>query len=159
MSVSAELGVPIISHNPRDKPYDQNPKVNWSRLQGLFLDECLSDVLFILDCCYSAAAAEYTNATSTVEALVATGFEGVTPLEGSDSFTSFLVMVLEELRLKGHAVFADVLCRMVSAKLNRTDLKEAVERNRSTPRHIPFANKRRRIIIGELQDPSELPQM
>lgn len=148
------------SHNPCYKDEDENPKVNWSSLQGLFLDECRSDVLFVLDCCYSAAAAEYTHATSTVEAMVATGFEGVAPLRGEHSFTMFLVSVLKSRREEDKATFADALCRMVAAKLNRTDMKGALETTRSTPRHLPFANKKEKIIIGEIQefDDSDSPQ-
>lgn len=142
----------MCSHNPSHRDEDDNPKVNWSSLQGLFLDECQSDVLFVLDCCYSAAAAEYTHATSTVEAMVATGFEGVAPLRGDHSFTMFLVSVLKSRREEEKATFADALCRMVAAKLNRTDLKSALETTRSTPRHIPFANKVDKIIIGEIQE-------
>lgn len=84
--------------------------------------------------------------------MVATGFEGVAPLRGDHSFTMFLVSVLKSRREEDKATFADALCRMVAAKLNRTDLKSALETTRSTPRHIPFANKVDKIIIGEVQE-------
>ncbi|KAK7724805.1 hypothetical protein SLS63_008499 [Diaporthe eres] len=84
--------------------------------------------------------------------MVATGFEGVAPLRGEHSFTMFLVNVLKSRREEDKATFADALCRMVAAKLNRTDMKSALETSRSTPRHIPFANKGEKIIIGEIQE-------
>lgn len=84
--------------------------------------------------------------------MVATGFEGVAPLRGEHSFTMFLVSILKLRREEDKATFADALCRMVAAKLNRTDMKSALETTRSTPRHIPFANKVDKIIIGEVQD-------
>lgn len=84
--------------------------------------------------------------------MVATGFEGVAPLRGEHSFTMFLVSVMKSRREEDKATFADALCRMVAAKLNRTDLKGALETTRSTPRHIPFANKVDKIILGEVQE-------
>lgn len=84
--------------------------------------------------------------------MVATGFEGVAPLRGEHSFTMFLVNILKSRREEDKATFADALCRMVAAKLNRTDMRSALETTRSTPRHIPFANKVDKIIIGEVQD-------
>ncbi|KAK8034169.1 heterokaryon incompatibility protein-domain-containing protein [Apiospora rasikravindrae] len=135
-------------HKPTSATMSTNPKVNWTSIQGLFQDECQSHVLFVLDCCYSAAVARYAHASSTVEAMVAAGFERVAPLRGAHSFTMFLIKVLKDMREGNEAAYADVVCRMVSAQLNRTDPAAAERSIRATPHHIPFSNRADKIVIG-----------
>ncbi|KAI5859745.1 heterokaryon incompatibility protein-domain-containing protein [Durotheca rogersii] len=134
------------------------PSVNWSALQSLFLNDCDSHVLFLLDCCFAASSVLSTDAKSTVEAIVAAGFESMAPLQGKDSFTTFLTAALRESRTEGLPVFAGRLCSRVSASLNQT--KRISERNggrRVTPFHISFSNLPDRIVIGVLPDSGDSP--
>ncbi|KAK8031273.1 hypothetical protein PG990_001007 [Apiospora arundinis] len=134
-----------------------NPKVNWTSIQGIFQDDCEAHVLFILDCCYSAAVARYVHASSTVEAIVAAGFERVAPLRGAHSFTMSLCRVLKEMRESEAAAYADVVCRMVSARLNRTDPATPERSLRATPHHIPFSNKVDKILISVVEKKTSSP--
>lgn len=134
------------------------PKVNWSALQSLFLDDCDSHVLFLLDCCFAASSVLSTNGASTVEAIVAAGFESVAPLRGKDSFTTFLAAALKESRNDKLRVFASRLCARICAKLNQTErMSERGGGRRVTPHHIPFSNTPERIVIGALLDVAEGP--
>jgi hypothetical protein len=125
---------------------DLRPAVNWSTLQSLFLDDCSGHVLFLLDCCYAGSVAKITNSSSIVEVIAAAGFEQVTPLRGSDSFTTFLIKVLKEVRSNETTIVASVLARQVSALLNNTDVTE--KGVRVTPRHFPLHNGRLFIEIA-----------
>ena len=136
--------------NPEDSDESTNPGVNWSTLQSLFLDDCLSHVLFLLDCCYAGSSAKITNSTSTVEAIAAAGFEQVAPLRGSDSFTTFLTRVLKEIRNDEKTIVASVLARQISALLNSTEV--ARKDSRVTPRHFPLHNGKGFIEIGPLPE-------
>jgi hypothetical protein len=131
-------------HNPERDQEDSGeqfrPSVNWSTLQSLFLDDCSSHVLFLLDCCYAGSVAKITNSSSTVEVIAAAGFEQVTPLRGIDSFTTFLAKVRKEVRSEEKSIVASVLARQVSALLNSTDVAE--KGVRVTPRHFPLHNGR-----------------
>jgi len=107
-----------FSDNPEDDTGDaSNISVNWSGLQNLFLNDCSCHVLFLLDCCYGGASATAAGSRSTVEAIVAAGFEQVAPLRGPDSFTTFLSKVLKRNRQKERYVIASVLTRQISALL------------------------------------------
>ena len=136
--------------NPEDSDESTNPGVNWSTLQSLFLDDCLSHVLFLLDCCYAGSSARITDSTSKVEAIAAAGFEQVAPLRGSDSFTTFLTRVLKEIRNDEKTIVASVLARRISALLNSTDV--ARKDSRVTPRHFPLHNGKWFIEIGPLPE-------
>lgn len=83
-------------------------------MQNLFLHECSSPFLFLLDCCYAGAFAHREQSTSTVVALAATGFHDVTPVRGSDGFTSFLTRALKEERDKNKAINVAYLKTLVS---------------------------------------------
>ncbi|KAH7010882.1 uncharacterized protein B0I36DRAFT_56897 [Microdochium trichocladiopsis] len=134
------------------------PKINWSALQSLFLDDCHSHVLFLLDCCFAASSVLSTDGASTVEAIVASGFESVAPLREKDSFTTFLTAALKESRNEEQPVFVGRLCSRISAKLNRTErISEREGGRRVTPFHIDFANTPERIVIGTLPDGAETP--
>lgn len=126
------------SDNPEDSEEFENPKVNWSTLQSLFLDECACHVLFLLDCCYAGSSAKQTSSTSNVEAIAAAGFEQMAPLRGSDSFTTFLTQVLKEGREKNTSMVASVLARRVSALLNSP--QASGKGTRVTPQHFPLHN-------------------
>lgn len=141
MLVESELS--CDSDDPTTVDSANNPKVNWSALQGLFLDECDSCVLFLLDCCFAASAVQYTDGNSVVEAVVAAGFNRVAPLQGTDSFTRFLTDVLKDRRnSKKPGVYVARLCSLVTAKLDKTDLnRDKGTSRRVTPHHIVFSNQ------------------
>jgi hypothetical protein len=140
------------SHDPASVKYDKNLKVNWSALQGLFLDECDSCVLFLLDCCFAASAVQYTHGNSVVEAIVAAGVDRVAPLQGTDSFTRFLRETLRECRTKEETgIYSARLCSLISAKLNQTDSNmEKGTSRRVTPHHLVFSNRPSMIYLHPL---------
>ena len=136
------------SDDPATVEYDKNPKVNWSALQSLFLDECQSHVLFLLDCCFAASVVQYTDGSSMVEAIVAAGFNRVAPLQGKDSFTRFLTEVLKECRNDHKAVYTNRLCSLVSSRMNQTDSRiERGTSRRVTPHHLFFSNSPSKIKL------------
>ncbi|RYO95986.1 hypothetical protein DL765_011724 [Monosporascus sp. GIB2] len=135
-----------LRDNPEDTEESENPKVNWSTLQSLFLDDCICDVLFLLDCCYAGASAKQTSSKSNVEAIAAAGFEQVAPLRGSDSFTTFLTEVLKEVRKEDTSIVASVLARRVSALLNSP--QASGKGTRVTPQHFPLHNGKTFIEIA-----------
>lgn len=132
--------------------------VDWTALQAVFLTSCKSHVLFLLDCCFAASSAQYKDAESTVEAIVASGFESVAPLQGKDSFTTFLRAALRECRTNNERIYAGRLCSRVCASLNleRRILEHGGGR-RVTPFHITFSNSEHRIMMCPLPKASNDP--
>ena len=131
---------------------ENNPKVNWSSLQSLFLDESKSHVLFLLDCCFAASAVQFTHGRSVVEAIVAVGFDKVAPLQGKDSFTKFLTDVLKHNRVNQTGTYASRLCALVAAGLNQTRARiggKGSER-RVTPHHLVYSNRPSTIFLYPL---------
>ncbi|OIW26652.1 hypothetical protein CONLIGDRAFT_482534 [Coniochaeta ligniaria NRRL 30616] len=130
----------------RDEPYMARdlrgiPQVNWSALQTLFLHECASPVLFLLDCCYAGASVHREQSSSTVVALAATGFHDVAPVRGKDSFTTFLTRALKAERDHGRSVHVAYLKTLISAMLNNPDMLDVRgPRRRVTPDYFPFSN-------------------
>jgi hypothetical protein len=148
-----------LCHDPATVQFDRNPRVNWSALQSLFINECRSHVLFLLDCCFAASSVQYTDATNTVEAIVASGFEGVAPLRGEHSFTTFLALELGDCRAKRQAIYANRLTSLVAARLNQTEWVEAGRRSRrSTPHHLVFSNSGESILVSAHDRPAVLPR-
>jgi hypothetical protein len=138
------------SYNPVTVPVN-NPKVNWTALQALFLDECKSSVLFVLDCCFAGSAAQLTECSSNVEAIFVVGSEGVAPLRGKDSFTRFLTDSLKYYRSQSQGIYAAWLCSVVSATLNKTEHRvETGTSDRVTPWHTAFKNRPATIYLCPL---------
>jgi len=121
-------------------------------MQRLFLDECRSHVLFILDCCHAAASITYAHARSLVESIVASGVLNLALFEGKDSFTTHLAETLKECLANEEPVFVPRLCTMVADRLRSTQWKFE-ESKRVTPHHLVYHNTGRSILLGPL-DPS-----
>lgn len=120
-------------------------------MQSLFIDDCDAHVLFLLDCCFASASIKYLDGTSTLEALCASGFENVAPLSGKDSFTTFLVDILKDCRVKGAPIYAEKLRSKITAKMNRTYWQtEERQTRRVTPHHFNFSNKPACIFLSTL---------
>jgi len=139
---------PEDAEDIEDAENSGNPYVNWSALQNLFTNDCTSDVLFLLDCCYAGSSTKITSSKSIVEVIAAAGFEQLAPLRGSDSFTTFLTKVLKEARSIGKPIVASVLARRISALLNSTDVSS--RGTRVTPQHFPLHNGKSFIEIAPL---------
>jgi hypothetical protein len=138
------------SYDPVTVPVN-NPKVNWTALQALLLDECKSSVLFVLDCCFAGSAAQLTECSSNVKAIFAVGFEGVAPLQGKDSFTRFLTDSLNYYRARSQGIYAAWLCSVVSVTLNKTEHRvETGKSHRVTPWHTAFKNRPATIFLCPL---------
>ncbi|KAF2809170.1 uncharacterized protein BDZ99DRAFT_499453 [Mytilinidion resinicola] len=123
------------------------PQVNWSAQQALFLHKCDSPVIFMLGCCYAGASVHREQSSSTVVALVVTGFHSVAPMRGSDSFTTFLTKALKQMRENQEAVDISYLKTMISDILNSSNaLGERGTDRRVTPDYFPFFNDPKRAI-------------
>ena len=68
-------------------------KLVWSDMQGMF-DNTLSDVVFVLDCCYAATA---SRSGGSIEGLWASNSEVTTPGVYDNSFTENLIEELKSL--------------------------------------------------------------
>jgi hypothetical protein len=129
----------------------KTPKVNWSALQNLFLDEGESHVLLLLDDCFAGSIVQWTEGSKTLEAIVATGFDGVAPLQGKDSFTRSLTDTLRECRSEHKEMSVSRLCALVAARLNQTEWRmEKGSSRRVTPQYLNFSNANPTIRIHSL---------
>ena len=130
-----------------------NPSINWSSLQQLFLNDCKSHVLFLLDCCRAAASVQDSAGSSVVELIAAAGFESVTPRRGQHTFTSNLILTLDDCR--GLPVRTPDLMRKLTARLKHHWPIEAGNEKRVTPGHFIISNdvQATYIVIGKLGKP------
>ena len=107
----------------------------------LFVHECDSPVVFLLDCCHAGASVHREQSSSTVVTLAATGFHDVAPVRGKDSFTTFLTEALKRVRGNQEDVTVAYLKTLISADLNNTDkLNSRGISRRVTPDYITFSN-------------------
>ena len=126
----------------------KTPKVNWSAVQSLFLDEGESHVLLLLDDCYAGSIVQWTEASNHVEAIVATGFDGVAPIRGKDSFTRALTDTLKDCRIEKREMSIARLSSLVAARLNQTEWRvEKGSSLRVTPQHLTFSNNNHTIRL------------
>ncbi|KAK3389258.1 hypothetical protein B0H63DRAFT_537059 [Podospora didyma] len=128
------------------------PQVNWSALQTLFLLDCTSPVLFLIDCCYAGAVAHFHRSSNMAEALVATGFHDVAPVRAKDSFTVLTKALYKEREL-GRELHIPYLKTLVSAMLNNASLLDARGDNRRvTPDYLSFTREARFITLRVLEE-------
>lgn len=107
----------------------------------LFVHECDSPVVFLLDCCHAGASVHREQSSSTVVTLAATGFHDVAPVRGKDSFTTFLTEALKRVRGNQEDVTVAYLKTLISADLNNTDkLNSRGISRRVTPDYIAFSS-------------------
>ena len=142
-----------FSYDPIDGVGAGNPRISWSALQGLFLDECDAHTLFILDCSFAGASVRLRGGSSTVEAICASGFHNTAPTISKYSLTTFLTKTLKECRAKNQSIYAKTLCQKVTA-----DMNQASARGQShvvSPYHINFSDNPNSIILSALIAPKD----
>ena len=86
-----------------DNEKRETPQFEWAGLQNLFLDETMSDVVFIIDCCKAGSCIRCVKPRKrgVVQLLAACGFETSTALGGKHTFTANLVTELQEIAPEG----------------------------------------------------------
>ncbi|KAH8879230.1 hypothetical protein GQ53DRAFT_854997 [Thozetella sp. PMI_491] len=95
-------------------------EVNWSTVQ-LMLDQANFDVVQIMDCCYSAAAAKARNQGRN-ELLTASGFEKPTYL-GSGSFLHMIMEDIQELAKENKPFSFQTLSNRVTTRTKKYNQK------------------------------------
>jgi hypothetical protein len=143
------------SHDPNVNV--DNPSINWSSLQQLFLNDCKSRILFLLDCCKAAASVQDSAGSSVVELIAAAGFESVTPLRGQHSFATNLILTLDDCL--GLPVRTPDLMRKLTARLKHHRPTEAGNEKRVTRGHFIISNNVQAtyIVIGKLREACIVP--
>ncbi|MCJ1382775.1 hypothetical protein MMC17_005888 [Xylographa soralifera] len=105
--------------------------VNWTKIQPLLAEDAVSDVLFILDCCYASTAGTRGAIKGSKEVLAACSMEDKTTGVHDNSFTSNLIEILEEGSTK------QLTAWKVSKRLMaRRDCNRLLY----TPRHFPLSD-------------------
>ena len=92
-----------LTNSYRSDKNRETPQFEWAGLQNLFLDETMSDVVFIIDCCQAGSCIRFVKPrkNGVVQLLAASGFETSTALDGKHTFTANLVTELQEIAPEG----------------------------------------------------------
>lgn len=85
--------------------WSKNVEIDFTTVKGATLDRVHADVLYLLDSCYSAAAA----LSAGKELIAATSIEDVTPAPGYSSFTSSIIQELNNADRYQHYLTASQL--------------------------------------------------
>ena len=150
------LSANAISHDPIERAVSKNPRVRWSDLQYLFLNDCDADVLFLLDCCFAGSSVLRCSGNSTLEAIFASGFHSQAPIAFKHSFTTFLTNALREARCKEEPIYAETLCRKIAAAMNQNLRQPDMGHGHSvTPHHITFSNIPSSIVLSAAKAPKD----
>ena len=123
----------------------KNPRVNWSATQQLFFDGCAAHILFLIDCCYAGASTQRSPSQSLVEAIVATGFDRMTPLRDQLSFTTNLAAELRQCRKGDLPIDVNSFARLL-----QTSMKN--RKGKVTPFPIRFHLRPTECIYFQLMD-------
>ncbi len=138
--------------------FDDSPTVQWVGIQNM-LEQAISDVLILLDCC-AAATASAELGSGVTEVIAACGFETSAPGVCEHSFTRSLI---EELRycckrspLSAAILHMKVLSRMKYWKPKPVETKAgepAFHERRKTPVHTILTNegKPRSIVLSPIE--------
>ena len=104
--------------------------VNWTQIQPLLVEDTVSDVLFILDCCYASTAGTRGAVQGSKEVLAACSVEDETTGVHNNSFTSNIIDILKDGASKS----------LTAWQINGL-LMERRRNNRLfyTPRHYPLS--------------------
>lgn len=142
---------------------EDSPTVQWVGIQNM-LEQAISDVLILLDCC-AAATASADLGSGVTEVIAACGFETSAPGVCEHSFTRSLI---EELRysckrspLSAAILHMKVLSRMKYWKptsVETTAGEPAFHERRKTPVHTLLTNegKPRSIVLSPIESTSFL---
>ncbi|KAI1496699.1 hypothetical protein F5X99DRAFT_58051 [Biscogniauxia marginata] len=138
-----------------------SPWLQWSAIQTL-LERSLSDVLILLDCCAGAASATFPNGNSITETISASSWDAIAPDPGRYSFTSALIEILQQWRVRTFSaamLHAEVLARLKHPRpimLNGQQFEA-----RSTPVHFMMTANHRapsielsRVVSPDMRPPS-----
>lgn len=103
-----------------DKDYKvHQPRADWVPAHLMLRDDCTSDVLLILDCCFASnvlTGFRRCESDRAFEIMVATGWNATTPSPGPGSYTAALIEALRELMQDGLAVSTWLLAQTVMKK-------------------------------------------
>ncbi|MCJ1437723.1 hypothetical protein MMC27_007110 [Xylographa pallens] len=105
--------------------------VNWTKIQPLLAEDAVSDVLFILDCCYASTAGTRGAIKGSKEVLAACSMEDRTTGVHDNSFTSNLIEILKEGSTQ------QLTAWKVSKRLMA---RRDINRLLYTPRHFPLSD-------------------
>ncbi|KAI0597682.1 hypothetical protein F4775DRAFT_224862 [Biscogniauxia sp. FL1348] len=138
-----------------------SPWLQWSAIQTL-LERSLSDVLILLDCCAGAASATFPNGNSITETISASSWDAIAPDPGRYSFTSALIEILQQWRIRTFSaamLHAEVLARLKHPRPIMLNGKQFEAR--STPVHFMMTANHKapsielsRIISPDMRPPS-----
>ncbi|MCJ1285109.1 hypothetical protein MMC26_004447 [Xylographa opegraphella] len=105
--------------------------VNWTKIQPLLVEDAVSDVLFILDCCYASTAGTRGAISGSKEVLAACSMEDKTTGVHDNSFTSNLIEILKDDHTK----------KLTAWKVSkRLMARRDANRLYYTPRHFPLSD-------------------
>ncbi len=129
-----------------------SPWLQWSAIQTL-LERSVSDTLILLDCCAGAASATFPNGKSITETISASSWDAIAPDPGRYSFTSALIEVLQEWRLRTFSaamLHAEILARLKHPR--PITINGKLFEARSTPVHFMMTANHRApsIEIGRI---------
>ncbi|KAI1640202.1 hypothetical protein F4809DRAFT_648157 [Biscogniauxia mediterranea] len=138
-----------------------SPWLQWSAIQTL-LERSLSDVLILLDCCAGAASATFPNGNSITETISASSWDAIAPDPGRYSFTSALIEILQQWRMRTFSaamLHAEVLARLKHPRPIMLNGKQFEAR--STPVHFMMTANHKapsielsRVVSPNLRPPS-----